>query len=102
MKVLHKSIKKITRIIPIIILISTVWMQPQLLRPVATDTLNYLEICFQWTQSSAAAEYQLQISEVIELEKRQPAITTLKQSKDATRQQNPLRDRKRKINQPKY
>ena len=48
------------------------------------------------------SEYQLQISEVIELEKRQPAITTLNQSKDATNQQNPLRDRKRKINQPKY
>ena len=48
------------------------------------------------------SEYQLQISEVIALEKRQPPITTLNQSNDDTAQQNPLRDRKRNIGKPKY
>lgn len=44
-------------------MISTGWMQPQLLRPVNGDTLNYLEICFQWTQTSNTIAYQLQIAD---------------------------------------
>ena len=63
MKVPKTIFLRITKVIPSLLLISTGWMEPQLLKPAYGDTLNYLGICFQWTQVPAAVEYELQISE---------------------------------------
>ena len=62
MKNINPIIQKIANTISI--LFSIGYMQSQLLKPDNGDILNYIHILFQWTQSSGADEYQLQIADI--------------------------------------
>jgi hypothetical protein len=35
----------------------------QLVKPANGDTLNYVHVCFEWTQLAGAVSYQIQVAE---------------------------------------
>ena len=46
----------------ILITVSFIFCQPQLINPLHQDTLNYLHIPFEWSQTPNTSNYQIQIS----------------------------------------
>ena len=58
----------------ILILFSISIATAQLIKPTDGDSLNYLQVCFEWEQISGAVSYQIQVADIDSIEFQNPTI----------------------------